>query len=212
MATVVEAPSSRGAVPTNQAIGAPATGEQRFRLDAVDWPSYVKIAEGIGERHVRVTYVQGSIELMTTSYRHEWWSDRLNTIIKTLASELNIALQSGGSTTIRREHLARGIEPDQCYFIASARSVAGGLMYAGVSGNKMTQGNPPKAKWSPRVGGVYSINEKTSCPPSCVLPSRNASSMMNGSPTTTPPSCSTSSTVAFAVPPVARTSSWTRTR
>ena len=35
---------------------------------------------------------------------------------------------------------------------------------------------------------------------------------MNGSPTTSPPSCSTSSTVAFAVPPVARTSSWISTR
>ena len=36
--------------------------------------------------------------------------------------------------------------------------------------------------------------------------------MMNGSPTTMPPSCSTSSAVAFAVPPVARTSSCTSTR
>ena len=35
---------------------------------------------------------------------------------------------------------------------------------------------------------------------------------MNGRPTTSPPSCSTSSTVAFAVPPVARTSSWITTR
>jgi len=42
-----------------------------------------------------------------------------------------------------------------------ARTVAGGLMYAGVSGNRETQGNPPKAKWSPRVGAVYSLNEKT---------------------------------------------------
>jgi trimeric autotransporter adhesin len=42
-----------------------------------------------------------------------------------------------------------------------ARQVAGGLMYAGVNGNKTTQGNPPKAKWSPRIGGVYSINAKT---------------------------------------------------
>ena len=33
-----------------------------------------------------------------------------------------------------------------------ARTVAGGLMYAGVNGNPTTQGNPPKLKWSPRVG------------------------------------------------------------
>ena len=39
-----------------------------------------------------------------------------------------------------------------------ARTVTGGLMYAGVNGNKTTQGNPPKVKWSPRVGAVYSLN------------------------------------------------------
>ena len=43
----------------------------------------------------------------------------------------------------------------------SARPVVGGLMYAGVNGAKTTQGNPPKAKWSPRVGAVYSLDPKT---------------------------------------------------
>ncbi len=43
----------------------------------------------------------------------------------------------------------------------SARAVVGGLMYAGVNGNNTYQGNPPTAKWSPRVGGVYAIDSKT---------------------------------------------------
>ncbi len=42
-----------------------------------------------------------------------------------------------------------------------ARTIKGGLMYAGVDGNGITQGNPPKIKWSPRVGAVYSLNTKT---------------------------------------------------
>src|SRR3954451_15637833 len=42
-----------------------------------------------------------------------------------------------------------------------ARSVTGGLMYAGVDGNKTTQGNPPRVKASPRVGIVYSLNSNT---------------------------------------------------
>ncbi|PYR74659.1 MAG: hypothetical protein DMF86_17890 [Acidobacteria bacterium] len=42
-----------------------------------------------------------------------------------------------------------------------ARTVTGGLMYAGVSGNRTTQGNPPRVKWSPRVGAVYSLNQDT---------------------------------------------------
>ena len=43
----------------------------------------------------------------------------------------------------------------------AARTVKGGLMYAGVNGNGVTQGNPPKIKWSPRVGAVYSLDTKT---------------------------------------------------
>src|SRR5262252_5294069 len=43
----------------------------------------------------------------------------------------------------------------------SARSVVGGLMYAGVNGNPTTQGNPPAIKASPRVGIVYSFDTST---------------------------------------------------
>ena len=42
-----------------------------------------------------------------------------------------------------------------------ARTIAGGLMYAGVDGNPTTQGNPPKVKWSPRLGTVYSLDSRT---------------------------------------------------
>ncbi len=38
-----------------------------------------------------------------------------------------------------------------------ARSIAGGLMFAGIDGNPTSQGNPPGVQWSPRVGAVYSI-------------------------------------------------------
>jgi hypothetical protein len=42
-----------------------------------------------------------------------------------------------------------------------ARNVSGGLMYAGVNGNPVTQGNPQKVKWSPRAGAVFSVDTKT---------------------------------------------------
>ena len=43
----------------------------------------------------------------------------------------------------------------------AARTVTGGLMYAGVDGNKTYQGNTPAVKWSPRVGAVYAFNDRT---------------------------------------------------
>jgi len=42
-----------------------------------------------------------------------------------------------------------------------ARSPLGGLMFAGVNGNPVEQGNPPKVKVSPRIGIVYSLDSKT---------------------------------------------------
>jgi hypothetical protein len=42
-----------------------------------------------------------------------------------------------------------------------ARSVSGGLMYAGVNGNPTTQGKPPAIKASPRLGAVYSLTNNT---------------------------------------------------
>ena len=42
----------------------------------------------------------------------------------------------------------------------SARQVKGGLMFAGVNGNPVVQGNQPAVKWSPRVGAVYSMTPK----------------------------------------------------
>jgi trimeric autotransporter adhesin len=43
----------------------------------------------------------------------------------------------------------------------AARQVRGGLKFAGVNGNATQQGDPPAAKFSPRLGAVYSVNTKT---------------------------------------------------
>ena len=52
----------------------------------------------------------------------------------------------------------RTVNPGGALGAAGAR---GGLMYAGVNGNAEVQGDQPAAKFSPRVGFVYSMNPKT---------------------------------------------------
>ncbi len=42
-----------------------------------------------------------------------------------------------------------------------ARQVAGGLMFAGVDGNRVEQGDAPALKWSPRAGAVYLLTPTT---------------------------------------------------
>jgi hypothetical protein len=49
----------------------PASAEERRRFSGVSWPDYVAFSDGLGERHIRVTYDQGEMEVMTVSPEHE---------------------------------------------------------------------------------------------------------------------------------------------
>ncbi len=99
--------------------------EQRFRLSCVPWKTYVVYSDDLGPRHVRVTYDQGEMELMTLSSRHERGKKRLARLIEALAEEMAIDIASYGSMTCRREDLARALEPDECYWIANEKAVRG---------------------------------------------------------------------------------------
>jgi Uma2 family endonuclease len=95
------------------------TEPQRFLLRDVDWSSYRALADALGERHVRLTYDRGNLEFMTISHGHERWSKLLGQFVEVLTEELNMPRQSGGSTTLNREELERGIESDQCYYLGN---------------------------------------------------------------------------------------------
>ena len=45
--------------------------EQHFQLDCVDWEFYETILNQLGDRHVFVTFDDGSIELMSPSWEHD---------------------------------------------------------------------------------------------------------------------------------------------
>jgi Uma2 family endonuclease len=54
---------------------------------------------------------------MAPSPPHENYKKVLGRFVETLTEELNIEIKSLGSLTCTREDLARGLEPDQCYYI-----------------------------------------------------------------------------------------------
>jgi len=45
--------------------------EQRFLLHSVTWSGYETLLREIGDRHLRITYDNGDLELMTLSFGHE---------------------------------------------------------------------------------------------------------------------------------------------
>jgi Uma2 family endonuclease len=76
---------------------------------------------------VRLTYDQGELEIKSPAMEHDDGSRFLGDLVFILTEELGLPLKRGGSVTLRRQLLQRGIEADDCYWIANAHRMAGRL-------------------------------------------------------------------------------------
>jgi Uma2 family endonuclease len=99
--------------------------EQRVVIRGVDWDGYEALLRLVGDGHVRITYDGEDAELMSPSYDHEDFKKMIARLIETLTLELNIPCQAAGSTTRRKRLKAKGLEPDECYYISNSERVAG---------------------------------------------------------------------------------------
>lgn len=91
--------------------------EGRIVLHGVDWGDYDKMLEIVGERHIRVTYDDGTMEVSMPSKRHERAAQLFGLFVPRLAEELEIAYEPLGMTTWRKPDAEKGLEADQCYYI-----------------------------------------------------------------------------------------------
>jgi Uma2 family endonuclease len=118
-------------VPTADSVNgsAPATardnGEQRFLFQHVNWEFYEGLLALIGERRYRITYDRGSLELMAPAWNHEWCGRKIDRVLSGVGLALGRDFVGGGSTTFRRQDLARGLEPDECYYTVNAHRMLG---------------------------------------------------------------------------------------
>jgi Uma2 family endonuclease len=97
--------------------------ERGFVLRDVPWGDYLKMLQILGERHVHVTYNEGTMEVRMPSQRHEQTAQLLGLFIPKLAEALEIDYEPLGMTTWRRPDLEKGLESDQCYYIRHAAVV-----------------------------------------------------------------------------------------
>jgi len=99
--------------------------KQRFILDNVSWQRYTRLLHVFSDRHLRLTYDRGVLEIMTLSYEHETSGRFLGRLVVTLTEELDVQIKDGGSTTFRRKKKLKGLEPDDCFWIANEAAVRG---------------------------------------------------------------------------------------
>ena len=83
----------------------------------VPWDTYIMLREALDHTNLRMTYLEGSLEIMSPSRRHEVEKKYVARFLELFCLERDIPLYGYGSTTWRSEARARGLEADECYSI-----------------------------------------------------------------------------------------------
>ena len=101
-------------------------GRSCLVLSNVDWQTYSRLLRAFeGRPGVRLTYDRGELEIMSPSFEHDDDGRFMGDLVFVLTEELGLPLKRGGSTTLRRRLKQRGIEADECFWIANAHRMAG---------------------------------------------------------------------------------------
>lgn len=99
---------------------------RRVLIHNVDWAMYEKLLEAfLNRRNAKLTYDRGDLEIMAPSNEHEEDAAILGAFVSVLTREYKLPFRHGGGVTLKRKILKRGIEPDRCFWIASAAKLAG---------------------------------------------------------------------------------------
>lgn len=102
-----------------------ANGEQRLLVYDITWQQYQDIGEALRDRPIYLTYDRGKLEIMVVGTTHERFKGLFPMLIVALAESVNRTIGSFGSFTHQRKDLKRGLEPDQCFYIAHFADVCG---------------------------------------------------------------------------------------
>ena len=89
----------------------------------VGWAGYEALLALRGENpKPRITYLDGAVELMTTSFDHERISARIGGLIEFFCIAAGIVIEPAGSYTISEHDVEAGAEADKCYMFGERKS------------------------------------------------------------------------------------------
>src|SRR4051794_1622350 len=96
-------------------------------LHGVNYEDYVRYRDTPQNRHLRMTYQDGCLQLMSPELAHERPSERLSMIIRATAAVFDIDCEGTGSTTFRKgqpgTHFGQGKEADRSFYIANEPAI-----------------------------------------------------------------------------------------
>jgi Uma2 family endonuclease len=95
-------------------------------LQQFTWDDYERLLEELIDRHrLRVAYDRGRVEIMSTLSQHEEYGVFIDRLVGASTDRYDLNLEPRGRTTWKRRKLARGLEPDGCYYVKSAERIIG---------------------------------------------------------------------------------------
>ncbi|NJK51967.1 MAG: Uma2 family endonuclease [Leptolyngbyaceae cyanobacterium SU_3_3] len=102
---------------------APALAEQRLLLEGVSWQQYELLLATLGDDFpaLRLSYLEGSLEIMTTSPLHEELKTTIGMLMEAYFQETRTWFHGIGSATFRKMAKQRGLEPDECYCLGQKK-------------------------------------------------------------------------------------------
>ena len=98
--------------------------EDRYITSGVSWQNYESLLDRLGDSAgVRVTYLDGVLEIVSPSRRHESGKTRIGTLLEIYFLETETAYFPLGSTTLRSATTQSGAEPDESYCIGVEKAL-----------------------------------------------------------------------------------------
>ena len=93
-------------------------------LTGISWAEYERFLQTFWEKtNLSLAYNEGRLEIMPKSAKHEEFSRSIYNFFLAYCETFDFELESRGSTTFRRKFLEKGVEPDECFYIANAQKI-----------------------------------------------------------------------------------------
>ncbi|GAB4382766.1 MAG: Uma2 family endonuclease [Elainellaceae cyanobacterium] len=94
--------------------------EERRTISNVSWAKYEALLADLEDTsHYRVSYLDGVLEIVSPSRRHESGKTQIGTFLEIYFLETDTEYFPTGSTTLRKEEQQAGAEPDESYCIGT---------------------------------------------------------------------------------------------
>lgn len=98
--------------------------EEKFTTSSVTWEVYEALLAKLEDNsHYRVTYLDGVLEIVSPSIRHEKLKKRLAALVETHLDEKGFQYTPMGSPTVKKQLKLAGAEPDECYSIGEEKDI-----------------------------------------------------------------------------------------